>query len=213
MQQAVIFDMDGTLFQTNLILEPALVETFDVLRAEGLWDEETPIGKYQEIMGAPLQVVWETLCPNHSLQVREKSNETFHEKLIELIKLNRGALYPYTIEVLERLSQKYNLYIASNGQVEYLQAIVDTYELNRFITKVYSIQSISSGHKSDLVKNVVEENNIVKGTVVGDRLSDINAAKDNALKAVGVNFDFAQVMELEKADKVIDNLKELNVLL
>lgn len=213
MQQAVIFDMDGTLFQTNLILEPALVETFDVLRAEGLWDEETPIEKYQEIMGAPLQVVWETLCPNHSLQVREKSNETFHEKLIELIKLNRGALYPYTIEVLERLSQKYNLYIASNGQVEYLQAIVDTYELNRFITKVYSIQSISSGHKSDLVKNVVEENNIVKGTVVGDRLSDINAAKDNALKAVGVNFDFAQVMELEKADKVIDNLKELNVLL
>ncbi|MFJ8526676.1 HAD-IA family hydrolase [Bacillus sp. NPDC094106] len=213
MQQAVIFDMDGTLFQTNLILEPALVETFDVLRAEGLWNEETPIEKYREIMGVPLQVVWETLCPNHSLQVREKSNDTFHEKLIELIKLNRGALYPYTVEVLERLSQNYNLYIASNGQVEYLQAIVDTYELNRFIKKVYSIQSISSGHKSDLVKNVVEENNIVKGTVVGDRLSDINAAKDNGLKAIGVNFDFAQVMELEKADKVIDNLKELTALL
>ncbi len=32
MSKAIIFDMDGTLFQTNLILDPALEETFDVLR-------------------------------------------------------------------------------------------------------------------------------------------------------------------------------------
>lgn len=30
MNKAFIFDMDGTLFQTNLILEPALDATFDV---------------------------------------------------------------------------------------------------------------------------------------------------------------------------------------
>jgi len=29
MYSAVIFDMDGTLFQTNLILEPALEATFE----------------------------------------------------------------------------------------------------------------------------------------------------------------------------------------
>lgn len=32
MNSAVIFDMDGTLFQTNLILEAALEATFEQLR-------------------------------------------------------------------------------------------------------------------------------------------------------------------------------------
>lgn len=45
MSKAIIFDMDGTLFQTNLILEPALEETFDVLR--NLWDTKTPIEQYR----------------------------------------------------------------------------------------------------------------------------------------------------------------------
>lgn len=208
-QKAIIFDMDGTLFQTNKILEPALEATFQVLREKKLWDEGTPINIYREIMGVPLPVVWEKLCPNHSIEIREKSNELFHKQLIEMIKHQKGALYPNVEEVLKLLSTNYPLFIASNGQQEYLQAIVDTYGLNRFIQKVYSIQSISSQNKSDLVQKVIEENDITTGWVVGDRLSDIHAAKDNGLTSIGVNFEFAQVNELEQADIIIDALNEL----
>ncbi|KOY80358.1 HAD hydrolase-like protein [Lysinibacillus macroides] len=209
MVKAFIFDMDGTLFQTNLILEPALAATFDILRVKGLWQGDTPIEKYRKIMGVPLPVVWETLCPMHSLEIREESNMLFHVKLIEQIRNHNGALYPYAEQTLAALVQDYPLYIASNGQVEYLQAIVETYHLERFIKGVYSIQSIASGHKSDLVKQVIEENNIQYGAVVGDRASDIQAAQDNQLLSIGVRFDFAQDKELEKAEIVIDDLTEL----
>lgn len=37
-------------------------------------------------------------------------------------------------------------------------------------------------------------------------LSDINAAKDNGLVAIGCNFDFARDDELSQADIVIDDL-------
>ena len=209
MNKAIIFDMDGTLFQTNLILEPALESTFDELRKIGLWSGKAPIEKYREIMGVPLPVVWETLCPSHSLENREKSNEFFHKQLIELIRSNKGALYPNAERVLETLSEKYKLYIASNGQVEYLRAIVEVYRLGRFIESTYSIQLMPSGHKSHLVKKVIQENNIQIGAVVGDRSSDINAARDNNLLAVGVNFDFAQASELKSADIVINDLEAL----
>ncbi|WP_048883171.1 HAD hydrolase-like protein [Bacillus sp. 445_BSPC] len=209
MSKAIIFDMDGTLFQTNLILEPALEETFDILRKENLWDTKTPIEQYRKIMGVPLPVVWETLCPNHTLEIREKSNEVFHKKLIELIKAQKGALYADVERTLNKLSEKYPLYIASNGQIEYLQAIVETYNLDRFIQNTYSIQLIKSGHKSDLVQMVKSQNQIGKGYVVGDRSSDISAAKDNELIAVGVNFDFAQEDELKQADFVVNNFKEI----
>ena len=209
MNKAFIFDMDGTLFQTNLILEPALDATFDVLRTNGLWQGETPIEKYREIMGVPLPVVWETLCPMHAIEIREESNVLFHVKLIEQIRNHQGALYPHAEQTLAALSENYPLYIASNGQVDYLQAIVETYQLERFIKGIYSIQSIASGHKSDLVKRVVEENEIQYGVVVGDRSSDIQAAHDNQLQSIGVRFDFAQDNELQKADIIIDDLTAL----
>lgn len=165
MSKAIIFDMDGTLFQTNLILEPALEETFDVLRKESLWDTITPIEQYRGIMGVPLPVVWETLCPNHSLEIRVKSNEIFHKKLIELIQAQKGALYAEVERTLNELCKKYPLFIASNGQIEYLQAIVETYNLDRFIQNTYSIQLIKSGHKSDLVQMVKSKNQIGKVTL------------------------------------------------
>ena len=209
MNKAFIFDMDGTLFQTYLIFEPAVVATFDVLRTNGLWQGETPIEKYREIMGVPLPVVWETLCPMHTLEIREESNVLFHVKLVEQIRGHKGALYPHAEQTLATLSENYPLYIASNGQVDYLQAIVETYQLKRFIKGIYSIQAIASGHKSDLVKRVVDENKIEYGAVVGDRSSDIQAAQDNQLLSIGVRFDFAQDRELEKADIVIDDLTAL----
>ncbi|PYF08274.1 HAD hydrolase-like protein [Ureibacillus chungkukjangi] len=209
MKQAIIFDMDGTLFQTNMILEPALAATFDALRENELWFGETPISKYREIMGVPLPVVWETLCPNHSEEVREKSNELFQKKLIEMITLCKGALYPNVAETLQSLSIQYPLFVASNGEWEYLQAIIDTYELNQLFEKIYSIQSIASGNKSELVKSVIEENELSSAWVVGDRLSDIMAAKENGLVSIGVNFDFAQQEELNQADFVINEMKEL----
>jgi len=209
MKKAIIFDMDGTLFQTNLILEPALTATFDVLRTKGLWQGDTPIEQYREIMGVSLPVVWETLCPMHTLEVRKASNALFHDKLIELIIDGKGALYPNAEQALAVLANDYHLYIASNGQKEYLQAIVDTYKLNRYIEGTYSIQSIPSGHKSDLVKSVVEQNAIQAGAVVGDRASDIQAALDNQLFSIGVRFDFAQDAELQKAHVVIDNLLDI----
>lgn len=209
MKSAVIFDMDGTLFQTNLILEPALEATFEVLRSQNLWTGDTPIDKYRDIMGATLPEVWQALCPNHSEEVRKRSNALFHKQLIQLIKSGKGALYEQVEETLAQLHDKYHLYIASNGQVEYLKAIVEKYNLERFIENTYSIERIDSGNKSELVQLVKTENEIKRGFVVGDRASDIKAAKDSGLISIGVRFDFSQENELKHAHYVIESLPEI----
>ncbi|QPC45896.1 HAD hydrolase-like protein [Mangrovibacillus cuniculi] len=209
MTKAIIFDMDGTLFQTDLILERALEATFHMLREKGLWDGPTPLKVYQKIMGVPLSVVWQTLCPNHSSEVHESSNDYFQEALIGLIKQKRGALYDDVESTLEVLSQEYTLFIASNGVTDYLQAIVETYELHKFVTKTYSIDLIANGSKTDLVRLIKEENEIVFGYVVGDRISDFAAGSGNDLTSIGVKFDYAQEKELQQADIVVERFEEL----
>lgn len=67
-------------------------------------------------------------------------------------------------------------------------------------------------NKSDLVQSIIKKYGITNAAVAGDRLSDINAAKDNGLVAIGCNFDFAQDDELSQADIIIDDLIELKTI-
>ncbi|MFJ5770437.1 HAD hydrolase-like protein [Psychrobacillus sp. NPDC093180] len=213
MLQSLIFDMDGTLFQTDKILELSLDDTFNHLRSLNKWDSITPIEKYREIMGVPLPKVWEALLPNHSIEVREQVDAYFLERLTANIKSGKGALYPNVKEVFRYLKENnYSIYIASNGLTEYLKAIVHYYNLDNWVTETFSIQQIQTLDKGDLVKTIIEKYDIKKAAVVGDRLSDINAAKNNELIAIGCNFDFAQEDELAQADFVIDDLIELKTI-
>ncbi|WP_438347994.1 HAD hydrolase-like protein [Paenibacillus sp. FA6] len=212
-QRSLIFDMDGTLFQTDTILEISLGDTFNHLSSLNQWDKETPIEIYREIMGVPLPKVWETLLPDHSKEIRELANSYFIKILVENIRNGKGALYPHVEEVFNYLKQiNCPLYIASNGLTEYLMAIVKFYNLDNWIVETFSIEQIQSLDKADLVKAIIKKYNIQKGAVVGDRLSDINAAKENGLVAIGCNFDFARDEELSQADIVIDDLIELKLI-
>jgi len=206
--------MDGTLFQTDKILELSLDDTFTYLRSLNEWDTVTPIDKYREIMGVPLPKVWETLLPNHSNEIREQTDAYFLERLIENIRSGKGALYPNVKEVFNYLKEvNCSIYIASNGLTEYLEAIVNYYKLDNWVIETFSIQQIETLDKGDLIKTIIKKYNIKKAAVVGDRLSDINAAKDNDLIAIGCNFDFAKKEELALADLIIDDLIELKTIL
>ena len=208
--KSFIFDMDGTLFQTDKILELALGDTFDRLQKLNLWESGTPIEKYREIMGVPLPKVWEELLPEHSLEIREEANEFFHERLIWNIENGNGALYPNVEMLFDQLKNEgHNIYIASNGLTAYLAAIVEFYKLDRWVTETFSIEQISSLNKSDLVESIIHKYGVEDGAVIGDRLSDINSAKANKLTAIGCRFDFAQEEELAQADFIIEDLMEI----
>ena len=210
MKHAVIFDMDGTLFRTDLILERALDETFDHLRSEEKWKGPTPIDQYRNIMGVPLPVVWKTLLPQYDEQTREEVDAYFLRRLIKNIQNGNGALYTGVLELFEQLNHRgYPVFIASNGLVDYLQTIVTHYELDRWITATYSIQQIDTLDKGDLVAEIVKKYELQEGFVVGDRLSDISAARANGLISIGCRFDFAQEVELQEANYVVNHLAEV----
>ncbi|QHA91012.1 HAD hydrolase-like protein [Bacillus sp. N1-1] len=212
--QAVIFDMDGTLFQTDKILALSLEDTFHYLRSINQWDGDAPIAQYREIMGVPLPKVWEALLPDHSMEVREQTDAYFLKRLIENIKQDKGELYPNVKEVLASLKENQcSIYIASNGLADYLEAIVRHYELDQWVTETFSIQHVNSLNKSDLVQKIAEKYDLTDAAVVGDRLSDIKAAKENGYVSIGCHFDFAKEEELAQADRVIHDLNELTMVL
>ncbi|SDJ11532.1 HAD hydrolase-like protein [Salimicrobium halophilum] len=210
MTKAIIFDMDGTLFQTEMVLEHALEAVFSDLRSEGKWEGAAPVETYKEIMGVPLPVVWDTLLPKETDKVKEEMNERFQTYLISSIQEGKGALYPHVLETLADLKEEgYTLLVASNGLPDYLKAIVETYHLDHYISDVFSIARVASGDKGELVEKACNSYGVTKGMGVGDRLSDFKAAHRNRLKAIGCRFDFSKEEELKEADIIIDDLQEL----
>lgn len=170
----------------------------------------TPIDEYRKIMGVPLPVVWKTLLPRHDEQTREEVDAYFLTRLIKNIENGNGALYAGVLELFEQLYQMgHSIFVASNGLVDYLQAIVTRYELDRWITETYSIQQIDTLDKGNLVAEIVKKYKIQDGFVVGYRLSDISAARTNGLTSIGCRFDFAQEAELKEANYVVNHLSEV----
>jgi phosphoglycolate phosphatase len=208
---AIIFDMDGTLFQTETVLVPALHKTFDRLRSEGLWQGDTPVEKYLRILGVPLPEVWRQLMPEASETVRKQADAWFLEDIIDEIEQGNGRLYPEVLTTLaELVKQGIPLFVASNGRQRYLAAIRTAFQLDRYFTDFYSLDRFSLTSKSVLVKQLLNDYQIERAVMVGDRRSDIQAAKDNGLWAIGCRFGFANDEELREADIVIQQFSELS---
>lgn len=210
MKAAMIFDMDGTLFQTDRILEASLQDTFQLLRDEDKWEGDAPIETYREIMGVPLSDVWKTLLPMHPIHVHERVNELFQDKLIQNIMGGMGALYPHTEDLLAYLTERgFPIFVASNGNPRYLEAIVDYYSLDRWILSCYSIDDVDSEDKGELIRKVKEDHDLSHGIVIGDRRSDFKGAEANEFLSIGCDFEFSQENELQEADVVVGDLIEI----
>ncbi|MBA2872938.1 HAD superfamily hydrolase (TIGR01549 family) [Anoxybacillus calidus] len=207
---AVIFDMDGTLFQTEKILVPALHKTFDRLRSAGEWKGETPVQKYLKILGGTLPEVWRQLLPDAAEKTREEADKWFLEYLIEEIQQGNGELYPEVMATLEQLKKNgIPLFVASNGLERYIDAINQYFSLGQYIIDFYSVGRFQCTSKSALVGKLLKDYRIEKAIMIGDRISDIQAAKDNKLWSVGCQFGFADHSELAEADYIVNQFSEI----
>jgi phosphoglycolate phosphatase len=207
---AVIFDMDGTLFQMETVLVPALHKTFDRLRCEGLWQGDTPVEKYLQILGVPLPEVWRRLMPKADEAVRRQADAWFLEDIIDEIEQGNGRLYPEVLTTLaELVKQGIPLFVASNGRQRYLAAIRTAFQLERYFIDFYSLDRFSLPSKSTLVKQLLNDYQIERAVMVGDRCSDIEAAKDNGIWSIGCRFGFANDEELRGADVIIHQFSEI----
>lgn len=207
MKKAIIFDMDGTIFRTETILEKSILNTIEKLNDQNISLVNNPIEKYNEIMGVPLEEVWRNLLTDPTDEKIMISNDLFQRQLINLIKTGESELYSGASELLESIKiLDYSIFIASNGDKEYLDTIVDYYQLRPFIDGVYSINDIEEKDKTILVKHIIKNEGISLEYVVGDRLSDFIAAKENGTKSIGCEFYYSKEEELKLTHRRVTEL-------
>ncbi|MHB1126697.1 MAG: HAD family hydrolase [Bacillota bacterium] len=200
-----MFDLDGTLVQTEKVAVPAFVYVFDKLRRQGLYNGSTPDDQEMtSVIGMTNDKIWLRLLPGSSPEIRQLADSYLEEGELHYLDLGYGSLYPDVEETLRHLSGQYTLYVASNGGPVYVNAALRACGIAHLFEKVYTAREYQTSRKVDLVHLLLSRERMTKAAMVGDRHSDIEAGKENGLFTVGCRFGFADSDELDGADTVID---------
>lgn len=214
--EAILFDMDGTLFETDTLLRGVHVRIFDTLQAEGLYEKETPpIDSLLACLGMLLEDIWRSVMPDASEAARERANELLLQYEIEGLAAGEGELYPGTAETLKQLKERgVKLFVASNGLEQYVKDVAGYKGIAPLFEGLYSAGEFQTASKVDLVALLLKNHGIRHAWMVGDRSSDVEAGKKNGLAVIGCAYaDFGSNTELQGADVCVRSLTELLPLL
>ncbi|MDQ1910042.1 HAD hydrolase-like protein [Paenibacillus sp. GD4] len=216
--EAMIFDLDGTLFQTETLLLPAYYATFDQLRKEGLFQGETPPEKHiLGALGMLLEHIWQQVMPDYGAEVHRRADELLLNFQLEGMARKEGKLYDGVARTLQTArEQGIKLFIASNGLEAYVKGVIRMHGLEPLFEKdgLYNAGEYQTRSKNDLVRLLLERHQLKSAWMVGDRSSDVEAGHANGLKVVGCDYaGFRKEGELDDADVVINRFEDLLTLI
>lgn len=182
MKKAVLFDLDGTLWDSVDQLTPAWNR---VLSAYGV---SVTAPRLRSLMGKTAEEFAAALLPGETPETGLAAvNACCREELIDL-GITGGTLYPGLRPALEALGEKYALYIISNCQEGYIE---------NFLT-VHGFRDCFAGfldHSTGLSKGanirlLLEREGIDRAVYVGDTLGDETAAREGGVPFIHAAYGF-----------------------
>ncbi len=194
----IIFDVDGTLLQTETVTIPAVCQT---LASYGVAAPEADA--IRATFGVPVEdyEAWlESLCPPEKAgEIVEVTNRRELELVAE-----EGRLFAGVHEVLAKLEAAgHTLAACSNASVPYFDAVLDGHDLREYFVAARCIGQGFEG-KAVMVADIMSRFDPRPVIVVGDRRGDIKGAHANGGLAIGASYGFGSPEELAEADALVD---------
>lgn len=203
--KAVVFDADGTLFDTASLIYDAYKHIAELHGYETATREQIA-----HQMGKPIPEILSTLFPGADVAAMMQTNNKFIMKRTGVVVAFNGL--EHTLSGLRQMDMKLAILTSGGKKIE---NILSEHGLLDYFGSVVHAERVSR-HKPDPegLRLVAQELDIEVSTMVmvGDMRQDIEVAKNaGAYASVGVTHGFSTREDLEShgATTVIDNLPEL----
>ena len=205
---AVIFDVDGTLWDTTDLVAVAwnhAVADAGIQRKEPITGDTL-----KKEFGKPMDVIMDNLFPEETKETRMKILErccVYEHEIVENCK--DDILYPGVIETFEEIAKKTKLCIISNCQSGYIELFMKKNGVEHLVTdtECFGDTLLSKGEN---IKLVLERNGFKNAIYVGDTIGDYNATVYAGIPFVFVKYGFGKVEGAWKeVDKIADVLELL----
>jgi phosphoglycolate phosphatase len=201
----IIFDMDGTIIPSL----PAVYEAIKRAFAKLGWAVNFSAEDINQFFGLTLgsKGLYDFITPPGSHltkdEVREKVRAEYADTFREL-----AQPYPGVKETIQTLRKRgYKLAQYTNASSMYLNVVMSTLDMQEYYDYIECVQE-NNLTKSELVRKIRERFGGLTTAVVGDRIHDIEAARDTGCLSIGALYGYGGD-EPKKADITIKSFKEL----
>ena len=201
MKKAIMFDLDGTLWDTTEQAGKIWARTAEKYGLE--FDKS----RIHEIMGLTHEEITELFFKDDPELGSEFVTECFRNEVAYFAK-HGGNIYKNTIETIKELSKNFELFIISNCQDGYIEAFLSYYNLQGYFAD-YESSGRTGEDKEYNIKRVKERNKISDAVYVGDTQKDHLAASKNHIKFIWAKYGFGIC---EDYDEVIEDISKLSKL-
>lgn len=206
------FDIDGTIYDAGNILEEAFAEAVASLVKSGDYgDIKAPSREaITATLGYPLEKICLMLFPEQGEEARSYLSLRWTENLVSLIRQKKGELIAGVEETIPLLyNYGYRMLVASNGAMAYVEAILETYDLKRYFSNPFLYAEGEIRNKTDIVARYLKELDYDKIIMIGDRLTDLDAARMNNIPFIGCAFGHAGGDEIAGEKYIIHDFREM----
>ena len=199
-ERAIIFDLDGTLWDSSVQVIEAwnsiikkYPETKAVVTPEKM---ATYMGKVLEEISSML---FEDISKDRGLEIMTECSD--YE--LEYLKDHSGVPYEDLEETLKALP--YPLFIVSNCQRGYIETFLECCGLGKYF-KDFECSGNTGNPKGENILEIIRRNDIKNAVYVGDTQGDCNASQVAGIPFIFAEYGFGNA---DKFDRKIKNIKEL----
>jgi phosphoglycolate phosphatase len=193
----ILFDLDGTLTDSVHGIMNCFRYTLENLNLSV--PTETELFSF---VGPPLHRTFATLLQTSDTTLVEKAVTVYRRRFDE-VGWCENEVYADVPQMLESLKvDGYNLFVATSKDEDAALKILNYFQLNTYFVEIAG--SDPDGRLADktlLISELLERHELIaeETVMVGDRMHDILAAKQNAMLALGITYGYGSLTELREA--------------
>lgn len=202
MKKGIIFDMDGTLWDSAAQVAKSWNEA---AKKEG-YEYNITSADIMAVMGKPMDELASLIFKHEPKEVYMKLLDVCGAYENEYLRQHGAVLYPNLRPVMERLKEKdYHLYIVSNCQSGYIEAFLDYYKFHDLFEDIECYGN-NTKQKNENISLIVDRNQLDKAVYVGDIQGDYDATTKAGLPFIHAKYGFGTI---NAEVPVINSLSEL----
>ena len=203
MKKAIIFDMDGTLWDSA---DNVAISWNIAMKKFGY--ERAPINEadMQSVMGKTMDKIAEILFDKVEGEERKALLELACQEENDYLREHGGVLYPEIRKTMECLKEDYRLFIVSNCQAGYIEAFLDYYQFHDLVEDIECYGN-NDKPKAENIQLICQRNGIAAedAVYVGDIQGDYDSSMAAGVKFIHAAYGFGTIdAEVVKIDAFSD---------